>query len=100
MKKNQHFLVKICVFLRNTGLTITIYDVIFSSMMFLRYPINDENLSLIYSGLNSISGKGREHLKNIAKSLIDLQNHSGTPMPDSICREIVRDSMNELLREQ
>jgi len=57
-----------------------------------------ENLSLIYSDLNSISEKGREQLKNIAQSLIAIQNRPGTPVPDSICREIMRDSTNELLK--
>jgi hypothetical protein len=56
-----------------------------------------ENLSLIYSGLNSISGKGRKRLKNIAQSLVAIQNRPGTPIPDSICREIMRNSTNELM---
>jgi len=55
--------------------------------------INRDNLSFIYSGLSSISDKGREQLKNIAQSLIALQNRPGSPLPDSICREIMRDSM-------
>jgi len=59
-----------------------------------------ENTAFIYSGLGSISDRGREYMKNIAQSLITLQNHPGTPIPDSICREITRDSMNELLKEQ
>jgi hypothetical protein len=54
-----------------------------------------DNLSLIYSGLDSISGKGRKRLKNIAQSLIAIQNRPGTPVPDSICREIVRNSTNK-----
>jgi len=70
-------------------------------MMFLEYPIiNDDNLALIYSGLGSISDRGRKYLKNIAKSLIALQNHPGTPIPDSISQEIARNSMNEVLKEQ
>jgi hypothetical protein len=56
-----------------------------------------ENLAVIYSGLNNISNKGREHLKKIAESLIAIQNRPGTPVPDSICREIMRNPMNELL---
>jgi hypothetical protein len=56
-----------------------------------------ENTAFIYSGLGSISDKGREYLKNIAQSLITLQNHPGSPLPDSICREIMRDSRNGLL---
>ena len=64
------------------------------------YHIFDiENLSLIYSGLNSISDKGRKHLKNIAQSLIAIQNRPGTPVPDSVCREIIQDSTNTFLIE-
>jgi len=59
--------------------------------------INGENLALIYSGLNSISDKGRERLKNIAQSLIAIQSRPGTPVPDNIGREIMRDSRNELV---
>ena len=60
--------------------------------------VNDrENTAFIYSGLGSISDKGREYLKNIAQSLVALQNRPGSPLPDSICREIIRDSTNELL---
>ena len=70
-------------------------------MMFSKYPVtNNENLALIYSGLGSISSKGRKHLKNVAQSLVAIQNHPGTPIPDNICREIILDSMNELLKEQ
>jgi len=58
---------------------------------------DSENLALIYSGLNSISDKGREHLKNVAESLIAIQNRPGTPVPDSICKEIMWDSTNDLL---
>jgi len=56
-----------------------------------------ENLSLIYSGLSSISGKGRDYLKNMAQTLIAIQNRPGTPVPDSISKEIMRDLKNELL---
>jgi hypothetical protein len=67
-------------------------------MRVINYHIFDEeNISLIYSGLNSISEKGREQLKNIAQSLIAIQNRPGTPVPDSICREIIKNPMNELL---
>jgi hypothetical protein len=61
--------------------------------------LKKENTAFIYSGLDSISDKGRKHLKNIAQSLIALQKRPGTPLPDSISREIVRDSMNEVLTE-
>jgi len=72
-----------------------------SSMQSIKYPaIGRDNLALIYSGLNSISDKGREQLKNIAQSLIVLQNHPGTPIPDSISHEIVLDSMNKVLKGQ
>jgi len=67
-------------------------------MQFSKYPIvGRDNLALIYSGLGSISSKGREQLKNVAQSLIAIQNRPGSPVPDSICREIMRDSTNELL---
>jgi len=63
--------------------------------MLSNYHIFDrENLSLVYSGLGSISEKGRKQLKNIAKSLIAIQNRPGTPVPDSIGREIMRNSTN------
>ena len=60
-------------------------------MQFSEYPaINRENLALIYSGLSSISNKGREHLKNIAQSLIALQERPGSPLPDRMYQEIIR----------
>jgi len=66
--------------------------------MLSKHFINDrENIAFIYSGLGSISDKGREYLKNIAQSLIALQNRPGSPLPDSIYREIMRDSRNELV---
>jgi len=59
--------------------------------------LDRDNLALIYSGLGSISDTGREQLKNIAQSLIAIQNRPGTPVPDSIGREIIRNSRNELV---
>jgi len=56
-----------------------------------------ENTAFIYSGLGSISDKGRKYLKNIAQSLVALQNRPGSHLPDSICREIMRNPTNELL---
>jgi hypothetical protein len=45
-----------------------------------KYPIiGRDNLAVIYSGLGSISDRGREYLKNIAQSLIALQNRPGSP---------------------
>jgi len=68
------------------------------TMGMCKNTVNDrENTAFIYSGLGSISDKGREYLKNIAQSLVALQNRPGSPLPDSICREIIRDSTNELL---
>jgi len=58
---------------------------------------NGDSLAFIYSGLNSISGKGRERLKNTALSLLAIQNRQGTPAPDNICREILRRPTEELL---
>jgi hypothetical protein len=74
-------------------LTLYCIDDILSSMRLPEIIIQDrENTALIYSGLGSISGKGREYLKNVAQSLIALQNRPGSPLPDSISREIVRNS--------
>ena len=57
-----------------------------------------ESTTFIYSGLGSISGEGRKHLKNIAQSLIALQNSPGTPIPDNICQDIIHNAMNESLQ--
>jgi len=85
-------------FFINRWLTLYYNDDNISSMQSSNYSVySDENLPLIYSGLNSISDKGRKRLKNIAKSLIAIQNRPGTPVPDSIGREIMRDCTNELL---
>jgi len=78
-------------------LTNYTYDVNITSMVLSNYQIFDkENLSIIYSGLNSISDKGRKRLKNIAQSLVAIQNRPGTPVPDSIGREIIKCSKKEL----
>jgi hypothetical protein len=69
-------------------------------IIFENTALERENIAFIYSGLNSISDKGREQLKNIAQSLVVIQNHPGTPVPDSISRGIARDSINEVLKEQ
>jgi len=71
------------------------------NIMFTMYICKDiiydsENLALIYSGLNSISDRGREHLKNVIESLIAIQNRPGTPVPDSICRDVMQNSTNDL----
>jgi len=65
--------------------------------MFENTVLERENTAFIYSGLGSISDKGREYLKNIAQSLVVLQNRPGSPLPDSICREIMRKSTNEVV---
>jgi hypothetical protein len=56
---------------------------------------DSQNIAFIYSGLGSISDRGRKHLKNIAQSLIAIQNHSGFPVPDNICKEIMRNLSGE-----
>jgi len=62
-------------------------------MQYFEYlVIDNDNFTFIYSGLNSISDSGREKLKNIAESLIAIQNRPGTPVPENISRDIIRDS--------
>jgi len=56
-----------------------------------------QNAAAIYCGLNCISGKGRKRLKTIAQTLLALQAHPGAPVPDSICRDIMRNSEDEPL---
>jgi hypothetical protein len=75
----------------NVNIILTMY--IYKNTVYDR-----DDLIFIYSGLNSISDKGREQLKNIAQSFIAIQNRPGTPVPDSIGWEIIRDSINELLK--
>jgi hypothetical protein len=61
-------------------------------MQYSKFLIFDtENSAFIYSGLRNISEKGRKRMKIIAQSLIALQNRPGTPVPDSICHEIIRE---------
>jgi len=82
-------------------LTLYYNDDIMSSMQSSNYSIiNGDNLPFIYSGLNSISDKGRKRLKNIAQSLIEIQNRLGTPVPESIGREIMRNSTKKLLQDK
>jgi hypothetical protein len=56
---------------------------------------DSQNISFIYSGLGSISSKGRKRLKNIAQYLIAVQNRPGFPIPDNICKEIMRNPPGE-----
>jgi hypothetical protein len=51
---------------------------------------NGQSTDFIYSGLSGISSKGREYLKNIAQSLIIMQNRPGFPIPNKICQEIMQ----------
>jgi len=70
-------------------------------MQFTEYTtMGRDNLSFIYSGLGSISDNGRKRLKNIAQSLIVMQNHPGMPIPDRICREIIMDDKFFLNQEK
>ena len=55
-----------------------------------------ESLAFVYSGLNGISDKGREHLRDLAKSLLAIQNSPGTPVPEDISRDITRKATEEL----
>jgi len=52
-----------------------------------------ENLTLIYSGLHSISSKGKKRLKNIAQSLIEIQNRSEISVSESIGQQIMGNSV-------
>jgi len=74
-------------------LTVFIYDDIILSMIILENIVQDGQNAFIYFGLGSISDRGREYLKNIAQSLIAIQNHPGFPIPDNICKEIIRESV-------
>jgi len=71
------------------------YDILFSMKNTgenaSRSARDSQNPDFIYTGLGSISEKGREHLKDLAQSLIAMQNHPGFPIPDHICKEIMRD---------
>ena len=54
-----------------------------------------DNPAFIRSGLNSISGEGREYLRDMTKSLLAIQSHPGAPVPDKICRDIMRKPTGE-----
>jgi hypothetical protein len=58
--------------------------------------VEKEDLPFIYSGLGSISHKGRKYLKNIAQSLVAIQKRPGTPLPDSVSRKIAGKPVNKL----
>jgi hypothetical protein len=67
-------------------------------MRLSKYPLPDrENLAFIYSGLGSVSNRGREYLKNLAQYLLAMQNRPGTPIPEGICQEIIRNKTDDLL---
>jgi len=75
-------------------------NILLSMIIYGNTVLERKDLAFIYSCLDSISGKSLKYLRNIAQSLVLIQNRPGTPIPDSISQEIVLDSMNELLREQ
>jgi len=54
-----------------------------------------DNSAFIRSGLNSISAEGREYLKTVALSLLAIQSHPGTPVPNMICGDIMRKPTEE-----
>jgi len=66
-------------------------DILFSMKNAGKIVPDSPNLDFIYTGLGSISDSGREHLKDLAQSLIAMQNHPGFPIPDHICKEIMQD---------
>ena len=50
----------------------------------------EQNIDFVYSGLSDISDKSRKRLKNLAQSLVIIQNNPGFPMPDSVSRDIMQ----------
>jgi len=82
-------------------LTVLIIDDKIPSMMIYSTNIvqDSQNTAFIYSGLGSVSDKGRKYLKNIAQSLIAMQNRPGFPVPDNICKEILQNPLIEPFSE-
>ena len=77
-------------------LTLVYYESIIISMRVSKKSAPDrENSAFIRSGLGSISTEGREYLKNLAKSLVTIQNYPGAPVPESISQEIIRNETEE-----
>ena len=72
-------------------LTIYFYENnILSMEVLINHASDSENAAFIYSGLGSVSNESREYLKNIAQSLIAIQNNPGSPMPENIGRELIQ----------
>lgn len=71
-------------------------DIIFSMLLLISTKEEAENIPFLYSGLHSISDKGREYLKTIAQLLVTLQQRPGFQVPDSISRQIARNPADEL----
>ena len=55
--------------------------------------IDRDNISSVHDGIKSISREGRKLLKGIAQSLVDIQNRPGIPIPDSIYKKIMQESV-------
>jgi len=70
-------------------------DNIISMRIFGNTVMDGENVHFITAGLSSISGKSLKHLKNIAQALVAIQTRPGYPLPDSICQEIMWNSVKE-----
>ena len=75
-----------------------IVDIIYSMSLLGNPAPGMENTAFIYTGLGSISGEGREYLKSIAERLIAIQSRPGAPVPESVCRGIMRETANESLQ--
>ena len=72
-------------------------NILLSMRVFYNTVSPRKNTTFIYSGLDSISDEGREYLKKLAKSLVAIQNRPGTPIPDSVCQEILQGQTEEVL---
>jgi len=81
------------------GLTLYIIaDSIQSSMVETKKNavLDIDTQAFLYSGLASISSEGRERLKQIAQSLIAVQESPGSPVPNNVQWEILRESTSGL----
>ena len=77
-------------------MTNILYDDIILTMIVFKNSTTDmQSIAFISSGLISISDNGRKRLKNIAQTLIAIQNRPGFPVSDKIHQEIIWDITKE-----